>query len=480
MPRMNKNTFLWFDFETFGADPRRDRPSQFAARRTDLDLKPVGDAEYIYCQPARDVLPHPVACLITGITPQMALERGIPENEFALKIFELMSRPGTCSVGFNNFHFDDEVVRHLFWRNFIDPYKREWASGNSRFDLIDVLRMARALRPQGINWPDHDDGRPSFRLEDLAAANNLDVSRAHDALADVDNTIAMANLLRQNQPRLWRWALQLRDRNEASRLLAANRILLHASSRFPALPGCGVAPVLPLCPHPNYNTQWLVWNLNIDPNDFVDLDAEQLADRYWTPADSLPDGVTRVPVKLVRSNRCPMLAPVNVLDSRRAPDLGIELDRLESRADTLRRHPEFVRRLAQLFDSATTDFDSTDPEIDLYAGFPPNSDKIVMQRIHASDPDQLAALSHPFEDERLNEILLRYRARLWPDSLNAQERKEWENYRRRRLVDDPDLAGIRLPEYTRLVSELMQERPGQASVLEQLARWPAELGLAQV
>lgn len=474
---MSDETFLWFDFETFGADPRRDRPAQFAARRTDLALQPLGEPEVLYCRPADDLLPQPAACLITGITPQLARERGLPENEFAKRVFDILSQPDTCSVGYNNFRFDDEVTRYLFWRNFIDPYEREWASGNSRFDLIDLMRLARALRPEDIEWPDYDDGRPSFRLEDLAAANGLDTSRAHDALADVDATIAMARLLKSGQPKLWNWALQLRNRDRVNRLLEQGEPLLHASSRFPALPGCGVAPVLPVGRHPNIASQWLVWNLNVDPAPFLELDTEELADRYWTPAADLPDGVKRVPVKLVRNNRCPMLAPMNVLDESRAAGLGIDTSVLDSRARQLRERPDLAERLATLFASGGRR-DDADPELDLYGGFPPRADRPVIQRVQGLSGAQLRDLDAPFQDERLNELLFRYRARLWPETLTPEQRSKWEDYRRRRLIDDPELGSIRLDAYQEQIRALMSERPEQEDLLRQLAEWPAELGLA--
>jgi len=475
---MNDETFLWYDFETFGADPRRDRPAQFAARRTDAALNPVGEPEMFYCRPANDVLPQPMACLITGITPQIARERGLPENEFAARIFRLMSEPDTCSVGYNNFRFDDEVARHLFWRNFIDPYEREWANGNSRFDLIDLMRLARALRPAGIEWPDHEDGRPSFRLEDLAAANGIDTSQAHDALADVNATIAMASLLKNHQPRLWTWALGLRKREQVNRLLGQGEPLLHASSRFPARPGCGVAPVLPLGRHPSIASQWLVWNLNIDPKPFMALAPGELADRYWTPTADLPEGAERVPVKLVRNNRCPMLAPMNVLEPSRAAALGIEPEALKARMRMLSDRPEFVERLSTLFVRPTGHTSAADPELDLYGGFPPKSDRPVIQRVHHLDGGQLTGLDTPFQDERLNELLFRYRARIWPETLTLEQNEDWERYRQRRLISDPDLASIRLPEYIEQLKILMAERPGDETILRQLAEWPAELGIA--
>lgn len=473
---MSEETFLWHDFETFGADPRRDRPAQFAGLRTNAALEPVDDPLVLYCRPAEDLLPQPMACLITGITPQQALAQGLPENRFAGRVYELMAAPGTCSVGYNNFRFDDEVTRHLFWRNFIDPYEREWANGNSRFDLIDLMRLARAVRPEGIEWPDHDDGRPSFRLEDLAAANGLDTRNAHDALADVEATLAMARLLRRHQPRLWDWALGLRERNRVDRLLMQDDVLLHASSRFPAQPGCGVAPVLPLGRHRQIRSQWLVWNLAVDPAPFLELEPGELADRQWTPAADLPEGVTRLPVKLVRNNRCPMLAPMSVLEPARASALAIDPESARAHAATLRANPRFRERLLELF-SAPRDAGEVDPELDLYGGFPPRSDRPVIERVRRAGASELAELGAPFRDERLNRLLFRYRARLWPETLTDEERRQWDDYRRRRLIDDPDLASIRLDEFRQQLELLAGERPEKADLLRQLARWPDLLGI---
>ena len=473
---MTAETFLWYDFETFGADPRRDRPAQFAALRTDSDLNIIGDPEVFYCRPADDVLPQPAACLITGITPQTAMDRGLPENEFAARIFDLMSVPGTCVVGYNNFRFDDEVTRYLFWRNFFDPYSREYANGNSRFDLIDLLRMTRALRPDGIEWPDHEDGRPSFRLEDIAAANGMDTANAHDALADVEATIAVARLVRTHNPKLWQWALKLRQKHAVSELLSKGRPLVHASSRYPAVPGCNTAAVLPLCPHPQIASQWLVWNLDVDPEPFLEFDEETLADLYWTPSADLPEDLERVPVKLVRTNRCPMISPLGVLDAESSRRLQIDQRRLRTHATLLQQQPEFMARLAGIF-AAPREFSDTDPELDLYGGFPPPGDQRMYPRIRDLSAKELAGLETPFTDERLNELLFRYRARLWPESLDADERARWNDFRRRRLIDDPDLGSIRWPEYRELLEKMGTESPQEAELLADLGSWPERIGL---
>ena len=467
------DTFLWHDYETFGADPRRDRPAQFAALRTDPDLEPVGEPIVIYCQPANDMLPHPDACMLTDITPQRASERGVPENQFADAIAKAMQQPGTCSVGYNNFRFDDEVTRHLFWRNFFDPYAREWTNGNTRFDLIDLTRMTRALRPSGLQWPDRADGTPSFRLEDLAAANGLDTRHAHDALADVEATVGLARKLWRAQPRLWDWALKLRHRHFVSQLVEARQPLLHSSSRLPAQ-WSATAPVLPLIAHPVIRTQWLIWNLREDPRPYLELPEEMLADLLWTPTADLPEGQQRLPVKLIRINRCPMLAPMSVLDTEAARRLAIDADTVASHATVVRNHPEFCKRLQALFDQPAPALH--DPELALYSGFTPKADLPLRDRVRSVTPQQLSVLNNPFQDGRLNEMLFRYRARLWPESLDSEDQERWTDYRRRRLVEDPELASVRLDGYRERVHELAQSKPDQAEILDELFRWPSELG----
>ena len=114
-------TLYWHDYETTGATPARDRPSQFAGVRTDEALNVIGEPLVIYCQPPRDILPHPVASLVTGITPQLAESEGLPEREFISRIHAELAQPGTCGVGYNSIRFDDEVTSYTCYSKFIDP-----------------------------------------------------------------------------------------------------------------------------------------------------------------------------------------------------------------------------------------------------------------------------------------------------------------------------------------------------------------------
>ena len=271
----------------------------------------VGEPLVIYCQPAIDVLPHPEACLITGITPQQARDEGVPEYEFARQIDELFSVPQTCVAGYNSIRFDDEVTRHLLYRNFHEVYLREWRGGNSRWDLIDVVRLWHALRPEGLQWPVGDNGATSFKLERLSKANGLVHEKAHDALSDVDATIAVAKRLKTAQPRLYEHALKLRDKKFAATLLNVHEMapVVHVSSKIPAARGC-MALIVPIAMHPTNSNCVLTFDLSGEVDDLLALDADDIRDRVFASGDDLPEGVERLPLKGVHLNKSPMLSPL--------------------------------------------------------------------------------------------------------------------------------------------------------------------------
>lgn len=467
---MTAATYFWHDYETFGADPRFDRPCQFAGVRTDFDLNVVEQEVMEYCQPTLDCLPHPQACLITGITPQEAQARGCPEPEFIRRVLEQLGRPGTCGVGYNSLRFDDELTRHTAWRNFHDPYAREWQNGCSRWDIIDMVRLTYALRPQGIEWPRRPDGAPSFRLEDLAAANNLEQARAHDALSDVHATIALARLIRDKQPRLYDFVVENRDKNSARAMLNLNthEPVVHVSSRFPADLGC-LSLVMPLIAHPRNKNAVLVCDLRADPSSWLELSAQDLAERIFTPRADLPDDVDRAAIKAVHVNRCPVLAPVKTLSEAQAERLSLDLEQCRQHWKLLnQRLAELAPVLAEVF--ADNEFDAlSDPEQNLYGGFVSSADRRLCEQVLNTPAEDFFGLDLPFEDRRLHELLFRYRARHYPDSLNEAERDEWARFLSRRLEFAAD-GGLDLNSYTDLL-EQMPVSPEQQPIIEALRAW---------
>ncbi|MEX1198326.1 MAG: exodeoxyribonuclease I [Pseudohongiellaceae bacterium] len=440
-------TIYWHDYEAFGADPRRDRASQFAGLRTDEQLNVIGDPLVIYCRPSPDMLPHPEACRLTGITPQLAREQGERESVFMAAIHEEMSRPGTCSAGYNSIRFDDELTRQLLYRNLLDPYEREWKNGNSRWDIIDMLRLCHALRPEGIEWPLREDGAPSFRLEALTAANGIGHEEAHDALSDVKATIAMAALVRRVQPKLYEYVFNLRRKRAVQAQIdtVGRKPFLHVSGMYGAENGA-IAPVMPLAPHPVDANGIIVCDLREDPAQWMDLDADTLRQRLFTRREDRPEGQTPVPLKVLHINRCPVIAPVNALEEPQARRFGIDMKTCRRHWDTLLARDDLLAILSGVYAPRESGEGgrpvSTDPDFMLYAGgFFSAADKSQMQTIRQLPPESLADRHFDFQDPRLPEMLFRYRARNFPDTLTEQEQTQWRAFCAGRLQRGEDEEG---------------------------------------
>jgi exodeoxyribonuclease-1 len=473
-------TFYWHDYETFGIDPKSDKPVQFAGIRTDEDFNIIGDPLVIYCQPASDSLPHPEACLVTGITPQEALEKGVAEAEFFKLINEEFSKPGTCCLGYNTLRFDDEVTRFGFFRNFIDPYAREWKNGNSRWDVIDMARVTYALRPEGINWPMKENGVPSFRLEELTAANGIAHESAHDALSDVYATIAMARLIREKQPRLYSFLNQHRDKKWVLETLnwVEKKPILHTSSRYGSDIGCTTMVVPVARDSKNKNAVW-VYDLRHDPLEFMKLDANGISESMFSSRTDLESrGQKRFPVKQVHANRAPVLAPINTLTDEAATRIKMDKNQCLKHYEQLK---EWSGLSDLILEAASQQEwpEPFDPEQTLYSGaFFSDSDRRVMDEVLAATPDELASGHFIFEDRRLPELLFRYRARNWPETLTSQEQEDWQAFRVDRLMNKQAGGSITLSEFDQRIEELGEqymEDEHKLEILESLVEYRERL-----
>ncbi|MCU7873526.1 MAG: exodeoxyribonuclease I [Candidatus Thiodiazotropha sp. (ex Lucinoma borealis)] len=472
-------SFYWHDYETWGADPRLDRPSQFAGVRTDADLNPMGDPLVIYCKPSDDMLPQPEACMVTGITPLIALQEGLIEAEFIKQIHHQFSTPETCGAGYNSIRFDDEVTRYTLYRNFYDPYAREWQNGSSRWDIIDMVRLTHALRPEGIEWPQNDNGVTSFRLEALSAANDIIHESAHDALSDVYATIGLARLIKQCQPRLYDYLLMSRNKKViAERLnLQQQQAVLHVSSMYPAAQGC-IAMVMPLLRHPTNPNGIIVYDLGYDPSQLLTLSADEINQRLFTPTADLPEGVQRIPLKTVHINKCPVVVPLNTLTAEAAERWAINVQQGEMYRQQLLTQTEVFNKIQQAHQKRTFD-PISDPDQALYSGgFFSREDRRRMDEIISSDPAALAGFPLLFDDARLPEMLYRYRARNWPDSLTAEEQERWHEFRHSRLLDPDGGGSITLDDYLTTLDRLEADPQlpvEKQALIPQLLAWAEQI-----
>ena len=463
-------SFYWHDYETFGTDPQRDRPVQFAGLRTDADFNIIDEPLVVYCKPTTDCLPQPDACVITGITPQLAEEKGVCEAEFIKLIHEQLAQPNTCTLGYNNLRFDDEVTRNCLYRNFYDPYAREWQNGNSRWDLIDVLRAARALRPEGINWPVNDEGKPSLRLDQLTVANGIVHESAHDALSDVIATIGIAKVVKHAQPKLFNFLMQHRLKPKVIELLqlGSDQPVVHISGKYTVDKNC-LAIVLPICKHPTNNNGVIVYDLSIDPEPMLSLSVTEIQQRLFTATKDLPEGVARIPLKTVHINKCPVLAPISVIKPEDAQRLVIDLDLCQANIAKIKATTDLSAKLMAVFSDHAYDDRGYDPDLAIYSGgFFSDADKQKMAKIRSSSPEQLAASDVTFTDPRLSEMLFRYRARNYPHTLNADEQLRWQTLCQQRLTGQVPGASIAFEAYEARLQALRDSHDSRTDIIEAL------------
>lgn len=449
---MPQPTFFIYDYETFGIRPAADRPAQFAGIRTDPDFNPVADPVILYCKQTNDYLPSPESVLITGITPQECNQKGIPEPEFAAWVCAEFSQPNTCIMGYNNIRYDDEITRHTFYRNFLDPYEYSYQNNNSRWDLLDVVRACHALRPEGIEWPRDENNLPVFRLEQLTAANGIEHARAHDALSDVYATIALAKLVKQKQPRLFQFFFENRGKAPLAAMTdtARHTPLVHVSGMF-GNARSNTALIAPLAWHPSNKNAVIACDLSADLRDLLNLNADTLRERLYTPKETLlAQGTLPVPLKLVHTNKCPILAPRNVLRDEDTARLGINPNTCAANLAALQNAPDIRAKVQEIFRETRQFSPSDNVETELYSGFFDHADKTNLATLRTLPPEQLAHHGLTFRDERIPKLLFHYRARHFYKTLTRAEQIQWQKYRRKKLEAS-------LPAFSQSLQELAEQ-----------------------
>ncbi|MDC0067706.1 exodeoxyribonuclease I [Gammaproteobacteria bacterium] len=422
-------TLYWYDLETTGIDSILDRPLQFAGIRTDMNLNEIEPPQNFLGRPGTDVLPQPEALLVTGISLAEIQEKGLSERAFTEKVLEQFNQSQSCVVGFNSLRFDDEFTRQMLYRNFHDPYAREWRNGNSRWDVIDLFRAAYALRPEGFNWPKKDSGLPSFKLEDLAHANGLAHVDAHDALADVRATIEITKRLRAAQPKLYDFMFRLRDKKAVLQQLypLGKNPVVHVSSMYPASRGC-TALVMPICQHPGNNNGIICFDLSQAPEALISASAAELARLVFTPSNQLRENEQRIALKTIHINRSPFVAPLATLTDESAGRLGIDRGQSELWASQLTGVAGLVEKIQEAYGGHHY-ADSEDPDYQLYqGGFFSDADRNTMSELLAVPPEQLGSFKGQFQDDRMDEMLFRFRGRNHPELLDEVELIQWRAF----------------------------------------------------
>ena len=459
-------TFFFYDLETSGLNPRQDRIMQFAGQRTDMNLEPIGEPYNLLVTLNDDTLPSPDALMVTGITPQKTVEEGYTEAQFARMLSEEIFTPDTIAVGFNNIRFDDEFIRHLLWRNFHDPYEWSWKDGRSRWDLLDVVRLTRALRPEGIEWPLDDKGEPSNRLELITSANGIAHENAHDALADVTALIAVTKLIKQKQPQLYDYLLKMRDKKAVQQLVNVDdkKPFVYASGRYDK-EFAKTTVAFPLTTSRNGGV--VVYDLRYDPTPFVELSVEELAKKIFASwEERQTEDFVKLPVKELQYNRCPAVAPLGVLEQGDGwQKISLSAEVVQNHQNILLNHPDFAEKLRSIFENKPAFKKMPDPEAQLYDGFLNDHDRLQVEAVRNADGRKLADFHPEFQDERLAPLLLHYKARNFPRSLSEDDLVQWEAWRAQHLQ-------AQLPQFMAFLQRLAPTATDeQQFILQELQLW---------
>lgn len=452
-----KPTLFWYDLETFGLDASYDKIAQFAGQRTDMDLNPIGSPVVLYCKPPMDYLPDPLACLVTSITPQETIEKGLPECEFIERINNEFSQPGTCVCGFNSLRFDDEFIRNALYRNLLDPYEREWKNMNSRWDILDLVRAAHDLRPEKLKWPPKNPatGNPVFKLTELTKANGIDQTGAHDAMVDVRATVAIARLIKEREPRLFSYLFRIRSKTEVKNMIGTPFAVpcLLTSVSFTSPSGC-TSMIVPITPSIS------------SPNTMICFDLRQdMTGLLTAPEDSIlqTPGIIRVAL-----NKCPALSPLSVLSPEMEARLNINRSACLSRYDMLKQHAELIIKIRKA-DEAIKFEEVDDSDFQLYSGFFPDSDIAGFELIRKAPPAQKLGLNLRFSDKRCSQLVWRYVCRNYPEALDPDNMRRWKSFCSARLLCPPGNIQNNLQFFERKVKEKLSsdEIPPEGKVVMQ-------------
>jgi len=417
-------TFFWYDYETFGLSPKTQRIAQFAGIRTDENLNII-DEHMFYCKPTYDSLPSPEACSVTGITPQICEKNGLIEKTFISTINNEFSVPDTCVVGYNSISFDDEFTRYTLFRNFLDPYAWHWQNGNSRWDILDVARFCYALKKDSsLKWHYDENNKPIFKLDKLAPANDIEHSDAHDALADVRATIGIAKIIKTTQPKLFDYALSLRDKREVSKKIELFSPLLYTSGIYSGKLSC-TRLTTALAYHPEYSDRALVFNLDQDPSLLTELETEELKTLIFSK--KLPKGVDRLQIKELAFNKSPMFVPnVYKLENKITDQLQIDIDKCMDNLSYIRdNQTQIKQKIKSIYTNDSERTPALDVDQSLYDNFIDKADRLICNQIQNLSSDELRDFKPQFKDKKLSKLLLNFKARNFPESLTESEQEEW-------------------------------------------------------
>lgn len=381
------SSFVIYDLETGGLDSRLDRTMQFAGIRVDENLNILGDPLVLYCKSPSFYIPQKSAIEVTGITSEECQEKGLSEYTFAQQINKFFTQQNnTVVMGFNNIKFDEEFTRNLFYRNFLPPYDYSFKDGNSRWDLINLVRATYELRPEGINWTFKEDGTPTFKLELLTKANGISHENAHDALSDVMATLEMLRLIKNKQPQLFNYALNLRLTKQVQSLISTVDYLDEKPAVY--IDGSGVHLLSTI--YFSSEKGRVFFDLTAQNDEELELKKQSIDLFINSNSETLSSLIFKTqleeqkpPLKIIRDNSCPFYCSSRLLQKNERNNILLKnyqilLDYLKTKAE-ISEISNKVSEILKLIHFEKSDF----VEQQLYEGFFSQEETVFRSRANS-------------------------------------------------------------------------------------------------
>lgn len=395
--------FVFYDTETTGISTGFDQILQFAAIRTDDDLKEIDRIE-LRCRLHPHVVPSPGALAVTGMTIDRLLDEALPcHYEMVREIrSKLLDWSPATFIGYNSLRFDEELLRKALFRTLHAPYLTN-TGGNCRADALVLVQLASEFAPECLKLPTGDKGNLIFKLDQVAPLNGFNHANAHDALADVQATIHLAQCVRAHAPALWERFLRFATKASAQQFLDDEGAVVLTEFYFNRPYHFVVAAI---GPEPGNSAAILALDLKHDLDWLAELPADQLA--TWI-------GKSPKKVRRVRTNACPSLAAIGDVPAHMLSPLSP--GEITQRAARLRDDAVLKARLIDAAMATATDYqDSPYVEEQIYSGgFVSDSDQALMRRFHEVPWEERPAIVEQMKDERL-----RYHGRLLIHELHPE------------------------------------------------------------
>ncbi|QJC33418.1 exodeoxyribonuclease I [Enterobacteriaceae endosymbiont of Donacia clavipes] len=417
--------FLFYDYETFGLNPIKDRIAQFACIRTNINLEIIDKPIILYCKLSNDYLPEPKSMIIHNISPDLVNFKGKTEYEFASIINKIFLCPNTCILGYNNINFDDEFSRFLFYRNFYDPYDWSWKNNNSRWDILSLVRACYVLRPNGVYWPKIDN-IPIFNLEKIANINNIKNpynKNAHDALSDVYTTISVTKLIKKKQPLLYEYFLKYSNKKKLIKKIDLSKIqiFVHISSIYKNKNN-NINCITPLFWHPKNKNVLISYNLINNVYNFLQI--KKNTKKYEKNIFSH--------IQLINFNKSPLLIPINILRDKDIKRLKFKILFYIKNFLILKKNFFKIQKIIKyVFLNFKQKYEKTNiynVDGQLYKNFFPTKDLLQFKKIYDQKKININLNKFIFKDIRASILLFKYKARNFPSTLNKTEKKTWNIY----------------------------------------------------